>query len=346
MPISIGIPEGLRNRFIVRSLTELILRNQAGGAPAPAGDPDTGNRDRRGRGRREPSRQERRGQQTRRPGGSPRAPLPESPLPKGIRIGAIGRILGQSLYGIVIDAVVRKSLEDLAKERQKEADREQREEERIERERKRRLEDETGLPEIYVPGDRPAPTPAPTRRPDRPVVPDLPKTPRPETIPSQFPLEIPRPVPVIPRAPKPEIPRPELPRPQRAPRPRRSGRRAPAQRPAFFPSTWPIGWPVPSFRPGTAPAASPLSTPGLTRFNAPGLTLGDVATFPNPAANISPETKRRCRPCKKERKNRRVCWKGLYKETRTSEKFTRWQRIDCRTGKELSNDNVIQFPQR
>jgi hypothetical protein len=130
----------------------------------------------------------------------------------------------------------------------------------------------------------------------------------------------------------------------------------PATQPATRPATRPITAPsplrhviplaTPFLFPVRSPVRSPFAQPTPTPFAVPTPTpLTPVQPTGVPSRLTAMQTQRarsqQCEPCprtrdkQKRKRDRRVCYKGLFSERTRSEKRTRWQRVDCRTGREL-----------
>ena len=72
------------------------------------------------------------------------------------------------------------------------------------------------------------------------------------------------------------------------------------------------------FAPTPAPAPRPAPAPGLQTQAAPAGTRTRQG---------------RCE--KRARRNRQTCWRGFYEEFPTSTKFTKWEKVNCRTRKRI-----------
>jgi hypothetical protein len=154
------------------------------------------------------------------------------------------------------------------------------------------------------------------------------RTPRKPQDPRRSPRDVPDPGPSQDPQPEPKrVPqwdvRPGTP-PKPSPGPKPSKRTTPKRNPLLFPFF--VGAPGLSLAP--APALN-LQPDYLTDFDPVGVGSGLRFTDPSPS---QPE-QRRCKEQKK--KARRVCYEGFLRQRENSEKFTRWQRIDCRTGKDI-----------
>ena len=190
----------------------------------------------------------------------------------------------------------------------------------------------------------------PPEHPDRPTRPEA--LPVPESRPPAQPAPTPDPIrvpgsgPGLPEFPDPVIAKPERPEPvPPAPQPtRRPGAVVPVPSPIPIPTSSPgpivapVGAPAPVFQPATF--RNPYLEPKPRKLKIPRKILTDVqdVLLQSPKVAPSPQTKFApggTEPPRRDRERRR-CYKGLYKETRSGiDKKTRWARIDCDTGEEL-----------
>ena len=188
-------------------------------------------------------------------------------------------------------------------------------------------------------------------QPDEPLIvsPQLlpqPTTPRVDVdVDVQTPIEIPTsvPVPVVQPAPV-EIPAPvalplpaPVPSPVGVPLPTPSPIGIPA--PVPFPRPFPRIFPLPLVFPIPLVSPRPLTTP-VPRVIAPPVPVPIPIPVPVPQPQPFPLPNvagpQRCPPCKKKKpKRRKKCFKGLFTERHLSMKKTRWDQIDCVTGREI-----------
>lgn len=171
---------------------------------------------------------------------------------------------------------------------------------------------------------RPPGMPEPTRAPGRPPA-QLPDR-LPQAQPAALPLPAPRPAPAPAPAPRP-VPRVEpvfqpgtITVPQPAP--------LPAARPALWPALL-LALPVAARALRAAPSRK--SAGGLPE-NAGGLPANFQLGAIQPAASLGPQ-RQRCRCRKPRQRKRKKCYQGIYRESATGVKFTRWDPIDCKTQK-------------
>lgn len=202
---------------------------------------------------------------------------------------------------------------------------------------------------IALPGVPTKPPRRPRRRP--PITPRPPGRPRrpgrrPGTPPQRRPGRVPR-TPTIPSAPPATVP---------PTRPSTIPTTSPARIPTTIPGADLAPSPgaqiqfatAPSFFPGAVPAGSPFTFPRLTGPQAfAGVPLTGVGSVVLPFGSTSPSaaealaqdpSQRRCKPCKKEKEERRRrCFKKLVEE-RAFERWDNvfeWAELDCETGVEL-----------
>lgn len=292
-----------------------------------------------------------------------------------VRIGgsaandAIFRRVGVSIFGRILGpgAILITAAEILAEKIRRQQQKDQQDildsqaEDQANRDRRQAKDSPVrAIPPLEIPGRSPLPE---IGRPIPPKLPpsDLPGMPRTPEFPIDFP--IPLPTPGAPIAP-PVIPTPEVPLPQAPPI-------APPDAPVFgqpapiFPTTvplFPFGDLLPFPGPGVLPGIpnvpigdiigdpigdpvplTPLTPVGPGSVPFPG---GNIETLPTPQPVPQPDPAR-CRPrkCQDDPDDpRERCFKGLYKEARTSTDFTQWVQIDCETGRETGDDNIIDFP--
>lgn len=270
--------------------------------------------------------------------------VPASPVSVG-QLGSLGRVItgGAVAVGVItIEQIVRRALENQAKEEE----RERRAERQLEERRRGRLEP---LPEITFPD--PFELPEPQTQPEIVVAPDLPTLPdiRP-AVPEPLPdiVELPGisdPLPEILVEPQIEIPTPTIPVPAPA-RTRVLEVVTPTifDLPLFGPQiVQPVRRVIESLPSPTEPL-TPINTP-VPSLPVPGVATGLVpSTVPFPEAEPQPQpegTTGECvcppRRCDDEVDEPRVeCFKGLYREGPLETDFTQWQEIDCLTGRELN----------
>lgn len=109
--------------------------------------------------------------------------------------------------------------------------------------------------------------------------------------------------------------------------------------PLGVPSPLQIPLPAPLPLPTPIPTPRPIALPtpvDLTGFQESPLSFAEPGTAPRVQDDPQSAEKRCESQCeKKRRRNRQTCWKGLYRESTSDTRFTKWQRIDCRTGREL-----------
>ena len=295
--------------------------------------------------------------ETRPPGPRPAPPPPPSPPPSGTpappppigeRVGAAARrIFGRFRFGLIgilfPEDVARGEIRSPEIIGEKTAEQIRRERDILESREAQRdqiLASETPLPE---PG-------APAELETRPQIDEIVTTaPRPGTAPT----------PVIPPAPGIPTPSaPQIPRPSTLP--------GPAIGLPFLPFVLPSGSPAPFSPPGISPAPvpapspAPLPSPGpiiqpgtppainLTPPSAPlPLPSPRTGTIELPRTGRLPRTRRRerCREVKRKRTRGR-CFEGFYAERRRRTQFTRWREVDCLTGRDITGENIVQFPRR
>lgn len=261
------------------------------------------------------------------PAPTPPTPKPPSPLERILRVGP--RLFGRFLFGlgdILIPEPVAKGErfppdtgrigesgdQQRARQRAQERARESREDANRELNRQQQPSRAPVREEIVV--TAPAPGPA--------------------TGPTAAPLSLPRLAPLLPPLVAPfALPgAPPLLRPgiQTAPR--------------FLPE--PVAPPGRDISPGRPPAFQPGSPPTIgLQPPAPIPGPPELGRIELPREQPRTRTRRRerCREVKRKRQRGR-CFEGFYAERKRRTEFTKWREVDCITGRDITGENVIQFP--